>query len=220
MTVEVVIPYAGACQHRAEALDWVRDRYPWPVTVAPGPVPWSKGAAVAPVLAAAAADVVVIADADVWTDGIGQAVDEVLAGAGWAIPHRGVHRLTEKATAQVLAGADWTGLELEQRPYLGVEGGGIIVAPTSVLRTIPLDPRFTGWGQEDAAWGAALRCLLGPPVRVREPLVHLWHPPQQRATRRRGSAAGWRLWQRYESAATDPAAMRSLLNEIPCSPSC
>lgn len=166
-----------------------------------------------PALAASTADIVVVADADVWCDETETAVEEVAAGAGWAIPHRGVFRLTETATSQVLAGESWIDLELDERPYLGLLGGGIVVAHRETLLTIPLDPRFIGWGGEDDSWGMALRTMLGPPARGRGQLVHLWHPPQPRVTRRRGSAANWKLRGRYLAAVDDPAAMRRLLTE-------
>lgn len=34
----------------------------------------------------------------------------------------------------------------EQPPYEGLAGGGIVVAPKEVIRSTPLDARFSGWG--------------------------------------------------------------------------
>lgn len=145
--VEVIVPFAGACPHRARALAWVRGRYPWPVTVAEAPAgPWCKAAAVMPAVRNSSADVVLVADADVFTDGIHDAVAEVQAGAPWAIPHRGVHRLDEQGTAAVLAGEPWQVQTLAERAYLGVMGGGIVVAPREVILSVPLDARYVGWG--------------------------------------------------------------------------
>lgn len=211
--VEVVIPYAGSCPHRARALKRVRGLYPWPVTVALGGSPWSKAAAAMPAVTSSSADVVVLADADVWTDGIHEAVREVEAGAAWGVPHRGVYRLTEASTANLVLGEPWEHLETCERPYLGVEGGGVVVTHRSLLMQVPLDPRFVGWGSEDEAWAIALRTILGPPWRGKAPLVHLWHPPQPRISRARGSEASWRLRRRYMRAQHDPAAMRALLEE-------
>ncbi len=59
----------------------------------------------------------------------------------------------------------------------------------------------------------ALRTLHGPPVRVRAPLVHLWHPPQQRAIRARGCMESWQLRKRYARALADPTVMRALIEE-------
>jgi hypothetical protein len=79
------------------------------------------------------ADVIVLADADVWTDGIPAAVKAVEDGAAWAVPHQLVRRLDEN------------GGEAE-RPYVGIEGGGVVVAPREVILSCPLDVRFVGWG--------------------------------------------------------------------------
>jgi hypothetical protein len=78
---------------------------------------------------------------------------------------------------------------------------------------VPLDRRFAGWGQEDESWALALTCLTGAPWRGDAPLWHLWHPPQDRASRRWGSGASRALWARYCQAAADPDAMRALLAE-------
>ena len=45
------------------------------------------------------------------------------------------------------------------------------------------------------------------------PCWHLWHEPQQRQTRRRGSDESWRLWRRYQKASGDKEAMMSLVYE-------
>jgi hypothetical protein len=213
--VEVIIPFAGGCPHRERALDWVRGRYRWPVTVATAPGgPWCKAAAVMPAVSNSSADVVVVADADAWCDGVESAVRTAQTGAPWCIPHRLVKRLSEIGTGAVLAGAHWREQALAERPYQGMQGGGIVVAHREVLLSVPMDPRFVGWGQEDTSWAIALHCLVGPAWRGNADLVHLWHPPQPRATRRRGSMEGWRLYRRYARAIGNPNAMRALLNEI------
>lgn len=177
--------------------------------------PWCKALAIRDALDQTEADVLVIADADVWTDGLADAVRVVREGAAWAVPHRGVHRLTEAATALYGAGAGLAELAVEERPYLGFEGGGITVLHRAVYEDCPLDPRFTGWGGEDEAWGFALRILHGPPWRPtgHVPLIHLWHPPQERATRAFGNLAGRELRKRYVRADSNPVTMRALVEE-------
>lgn len=213
--VEVLVPFAGTCPHRKAALDWTTARYPWPVTIAPASAPWSKADAVMPAAEASDAEIVVVADADCWTPGLSLAVSAVQEGAPWAIPHRGVHRLTEDATARLMSGEPWENLPLEQRAYLGWEGGGYVVARRETLLDVPLDRRFVGWGCEDEAWALALNCLAGHRHRGKAPLVHLWHPPQPERDldRRQGSRANFRLLRRYVAARSDPTAMRALLEE-------
>lgn len=60
----------------------------------------------------------------------------------------------------------------------------------------------------------ALTALVGEPHRGRADLVHCWHPPQPRWTRRRGSREGWELRKRYHQASADPTAMSDLIEEI------
>lgn len=224
MSVSVVVPWRPGCPHREAAWAWVRDRYSaahpdWQLIVGQcleGPFSRSKGIITA--AERADADILVVADADVWCDGIGQAVAHA-ADACWAVPHRLVHRLSPESTELVLAGADWQGLPLssdnrqDARPYVGHETGTLVVVLRDVLLAVPPDPRFVGWGQEDAAWALALHTLVGRPRRGTADLVHLWHPPPQRQSRTVGSRENLALYRRYLRAGKRPDAIRSLLAE-------
>ena len=225
--VAVVIPWQDTgCEHRAAALAWVTAQYmrthpSWPIVLSAPPLgPWCKAAAVTPAVAAADADIVIVADADVWTTGTAAAVASIEAGAPWAIPHTNLYRLTREATADVVNGAepDLRDIEIDRhghrRPYVGYAGGGTVIALRDTLLDVPLDPRFVGWGQEDMSWALALACLRGQPVRQPDDMVHLWHPPQQRANRKIGSLEGKLLHRRYTNARRDPCAMRALLDEV------
>lgn len=220
MTVEVVIPWSGDCPDRRAALHWVlgmyRRQHPrWRITISHWSGPnWCKARAVMPAVEASVADVIVMADADVWCDGTRLAVRAVRAGAAWAIPHMLVHRLTPEATHVVLDGGEPDLTALVQRPYRGTPAGGLLVMRRDTFLDVPLDPRFIGWGQEDESHGIALQCLYGSPWRGGKPLVHLWHEPQHRDSRKVGSLTGARLRRRYALARTNPAAMRSILEEF------
>ncbi|WP_067226624.1 hypothetical protein [Streptomyces sp. NBRC 109706] len=215
MSVTVVIPWHPGCPHREAALGWVLARWRaagYEPLLGRAPAgPWRKAAAVADGLRRAAGGVLVVADADVWTDGIGEAIDAVAGRAPWAIPHGPVRRLTRVATDAVLSGGPLDG-PLEQPPYRGFEGGGIVALRRDLYNKVPLDRRFAGWGQEDEAWALALRTLAGPPWRGDAPLWHLWHPPQARDSRRWGSANSRALYRRYRRAAGRPDGMRTLLD--------
>ncbi|WP_079251621.1 hypothetical protein [Streptomyces sp. MP131-18] len=212
-----MIPWRGGCPHREASLAWLLPRWRRaghePILAEAPPGPWSKAAAVADGLRHTGADVLVIADADVWTGGIPAAVDAVRSGWPWGIPHGDVHRLDQDATAAVLAGAPLGG-GLVQPAYRGFEGGGITVLPRQVYEQVPLDPRYRGWGQEDESHALALRTLAGPPWRGDAPLWHLWHPPQARDSRRWGSLASRALYRRYRHAAGHPNRTRALLAEM------
>jgi len=214
---EVIVPWYGDCPHRLKALEYVKGRYAnlgWPVTVAHGSARWVKAEATMPAVRASTADVLVIADADVWTDGLPEAVRAVELGAGWAKPHKLVHRLTAESTDRYIAGEPWEGLDLDRKSYVGIAGGGYVVAKRETLLDIPLDPRFVGWGQEDESWAVALHLLAGMAYLGRADLIHLWHPPQPRLTDRRGSEESWLLMRRYVNARRNPEAMRDLVAEI------
>jgi hypothetical protein len=227
--VEIIVPYADGCPHRARALAYVLDHYKrehpdWRVTVAP-PVchtsppgdsasrTWCKAQAVMPAVEASSAEVVVVADADVFCHGLADAVAAVHDRAAWAIPHDAVHRLSEEGAAAVLAGADPKGQPLAERAYRGIEGGGIVVARRETWLACPVDPRFVGWGREDCSLGMALHTVHGPSWRGNAPLWHLWHPPQQRVGRKRGTPATEALFRRYIKARRSADEMRSLLQE-------
>lgn len=216
MTVTVVIPWRPGCPQREAALNWVLDRWRAaghePILGRASDDPWCKASAVADALPQAGGDVLVVADADVWCDGIDKAARAVTCGAPWAIPHGPVHRLASAATDAVLAGGHLGG-DLDQPPYRGFEGGGMVVVRRELYDQAPMDRRFAGWGQEDEAWALALRMLAGPPWRGTALLWHLWHPPQQRASRRWGNSRSRSLYQRYRSART-PEQMRALISEV------
>jgi hypothetical protein len=219
--VAVIVPWRPGCPHRERAWAWVAGQYAvehpgWGIVEAlAAPGDWVKASAVMPQARRADARVLVVADADVWSDGIGDAVTAVLRGARWAIPHRRVHRLTITATRDVLAGSGAV-TETIEAPYVGIPGGGIVVLDAAALQKVPMDPRFAGWGGEDQAWGYALQTILGPAWRGLAPLIHLWHPPQARESRRIGSTANERLRRRYAQARNRRHQMTQLLSEVTC----
>ncbi len=222
MDIEIVVPRGGDCPYRERAWEWVRGQYEtehpdWALTEAPAPEgEWCKAAAVNPVVEASNGKIVVQADADLWCDGLMEAVEVVERGASWSVPHLKVHRLSQGGTEAVLTGEHWRPQTLTQRPYQGFLGGGIVVARKEVFLQARLDPRFRNWGSEDEAHAFALGCLFGKPWRGTADLIHLFHPPQERDNRRWGSRESWHLRRRYFEARRNPEAMRALLEEARC----
>lgn len=228
MNVSVLVPWAPGCPHREAAWSHIRATYAsefptWEIITGDGATPdgFSRTRAILDAYDRSTGDALVVADADCWVHP-GLAVLAAVEN-GWAVPHTLIHRLSADSTAQVLAGASWRGLPLstdnqqDQRPYKGNETGTCVVLRRDVFVQVPPDPRFVGWGQEDQAWGLALRCLIGPPWRGTDDLVHLWHPPQPRQNRRVGSPEGMGLLRRYQSARRNPGRMRQLIEEAACS---
>lgn len=216
MSVAVLVPWRPDGGPRQTVWAWVRQQWArWPdweiVTGAPPDGPWSKGAAVADALRQTSADVLVVADADVWSYGIPAAVTAVAdSRARWAMPHHLVRRLTEDATRAVLDGAPLDG-QPTQETHPGVAGGGLVVLARDVLEGVPMDPGFEGWGQEDQAWALALTTLAGPMWRGTADLFHLWHPPAPRRSRAVGSTASLARYRRYQAASGQASQMRALV---------
>jgi hypothetical protein len=221
LSVAVLISWRGGDPDRERALGWVvdqyRDKFPdWELQICETPAGlWSKGAAVNPAVTQTNAEIVVVADADVWCDGLERAVYAVVCGWAWAMPHLRVHRLSAEGSVAYMAGeACWEGMEPARPPYEGVWGGGIVVGRRDVFLDAPLDQRFVLWGQEDTCWAIALDCLHGTGWRGEADLTHLWHPPRERLTRQKGSREGWELYRRYRRARRKgPSAMRALIEE-------
>lgn len=214
--VELVIPFAGDCPHRQRAFDWIRRRYAeefpdWNLSIGTTGEPWIKAHAVMPAIQASTAEIIVVADADCWTTGLPRAIERIEAGASWAVPHGRVYRLTESSSQAFMGGGDWENQTWDRKPYVGLRGGGFVIAPRQTLIDVPLDPSFIGWGQEDASWGLALSALAGAGWRGNAPLIHLWHPPQEYELHKWGSVASKRRHQLYVRARRKPQMMRDLL---------
>lgn len=211
MATEVIIPYAGNDPDRERALAWVTERCEYSYTVATGELPFNKARTFMPAVKRSSAEIIVMHDADVWTPGLDQAIGAVNNGAAWAIPHWFVYRLTREGTLEFMEGERQG--QLARPQYVGIAGGGIVVARRESMLDIPMDPRFESWGQEDESWAMALFCLLGDPWRGNAPLIHLWHPPEPRHGQRMGTQAGWDLRNRYARVRFDLPGMRDLLLE-------
>lgn len=222
--VSVLVPFRPDGGHRDRAWEWVRDwwmrTHPgWQVVEGncPRPDSWVKALAVADALQRADGDLLVIADADVVCPDVEAAVQVVEDGAPWAIPHNIVYRFSEHATARLYVGVAPEEIRggWDRKPYRGVEGGGLVVLPRETYGRVPLDPRFTEWGQEDESWAIALNMLAGRRWRGAAPLFHLWHPPAPRLNRHVGNPHSWALHVRYAYAAKAGAsAMRVLIDEF------
>lgn len=229
MTVAVVFPWRAGCPWREASYEWTRARYQsiypdWEQVEGRSPDgPFSRAAAILDGASRTNADILVVADADVWCD----PSDSIRHAnrVGWAVPHLNIHRLSDDASRRYMAGHPLAGLDLDRsnrqdsKPYRGNETGTLVVIRRDVLDIAPPDRRFVGWGQEDNAWGDALNCLIGQPWRGTDDLVHLWHPPQERLNRVVGNEAGRALARRYRRARRQPAQMRALIEEARCSTS-
>lgn len=222
MTVAVLVPWSPDHAERSRNWAWLKRQwettYGWDIIEGHPPKgPWNKSLAVADALTKTDADTLVIADADIWCPDVHLAVKSVERCATWAIPHRKVYRLNEATTSQLVQGRiTWQTLghpALDQTPYTGIAGGGIIAIKRDAYEQAPFDPRFNGWGGEDSAAGITWTALFGPPRRGTCHLWHLWHKPQHRLTRVKGSLESDALLRRYKTLQHYPQPLRDLIAE-------
>lgn len=219
VSVNVVLPRARRnALGREHVREWVTARYNrlhpgWTVTQAECPTArWSKGAAANPVLLTSEADVIVLADADSYVDSrvLSRAVEAVAGGShGWAVPFTVVKRITRADTRRILDGDPVPRPTLE-RHARALPGGGIVVASREAWRTVNgVDPRFNGWGGEDACLGYTLTALVGAPwTPPPAALWHLWHPAARRPTQTTND-----LWNRYRRARCQSGALAQIVKE-------
>ena len=223
MSVSIVVPFRSGCPQRERIWSFLRGRWiarfpDWQLITAEDDLgPWRKGLAVRRGIELSTGDIIAIVDADVWCDAVEQGVELACGGAPWVMPFTRVVRLTESATNQVLLGGDVAAIAGRRRSraepaYVQSAAGGMVILQRSIAFTVPIDERFTGWGQEDEAWRLALETLAGPRARVDASLLHLWHPPQERLTRSIGSREGAELRRRYSLARGNPDLMRDLVD--------
>lgn len=233
MTVHVLIPYRprsrGGSDVRARNADvvwswWHRHYGARPVVGDdPNPSSFNRGRAIN--VAALRAqprpgDVLVLADADLIPHGpaLEEAVGAIALGGhrGMIVPFTEVRYLSEPEAAAVhdAGGAMRADPDLDG-VWDWLSTGGINVLSADLFDEVGgFDPRFEGWGFEDAAFDIACAALGEPTRWVTAPVWHLWHPPSRdpAAPTYETSLA---LCRRYEAAAGSVAAVRALIEERP-----
>jgi hypothetical protein len=226
MSVDVIVPIGEFDEHRKRAWGWVSARWD---EVHPNynvilgethASPWCKARAIRKALKGSTADILVIADADVWVENVERYVEMIDEGyVNWACPHRRVFRFNERGTDMIvedgLAPVDVAlhrGV-LAQTPYTRMLGGGLVVLRRDLYDACPIDPRFEGWGGEDGAWGFALVTVGGKRKQGEELLWHLWHEPAERLDRKIGTMENHALCERYRLAADNVEATQALIEE-------
>lgn len=220
MSVSVLVPYTSGDMWRERAWAFVKAKYEsehpdWELIEGSCEGEWSKGAAVADAFDRASGDVVIVADADSYTDAdtMRNAVAQTGDQHQWIVPHLKVFRLSIAGTRRVYRGDPVHYGHTIREVYAGLPGGGITVLTRSAYAYVGgIDPRFKGWGGEDISFGWALETLCGPGGRLNGDLWHLWHP--HAAPSLHGSPEAEALAGRYRDARLQPVAMRALIKEV------
>lgn len=223
--VSLVIPWRPGPGRDHRALDFVTGMYrtalgiELEVIVADDAgTPFNRGRALNAGVAQSRGEVLVLADADlvVPLDAIDSAV-WTAAAVGYVVPFTEVAFLDEDLTADVLNG-DATAPDAAEAAadvFARRSTGGCNVITRDHFDAVGgFDPRFAGWGFEDAAFDTAVSTLVGPgywpPESVRA--VHLWHPTARdpETPEHQQSLA---LCRRYEQAHGDRRAVETLIAE-------
>lgn len=220
--VEVLIPFESHDPARLRAHTyvrewWLKQREVLPLTAVTTctAAPWTKGAAVLSAAIKSQAEVLIMADADCVPESgyIGAAIRAITSNS-WVVPHTEVIRLDELGTLAVFERGTRPDLASVSYTHRGMAAGGCLVIRRSTMLSVPIDPRFSGWGNEDESWAMALATLAGRQCRLQGKLYHLWHPRAPRLDPYRGSEANAALRDRYKAAKNNPLKMRALLDEF------
>jgi hypothetical protein len=230
-SLSLIIPFRDDDGTRTAVKEWIvaRWRHHHPdaeiiVGSDDGGTPFSKTLAVNRAFDRSSGDIVGMLDSDVWIapEHTREAVDLIARGAArWVKPASKVFRLTEAATARLVAQDPRVPFPKPSRDdYESIRKiwGLFHLFPRAAFEAIGgYDPRFRGWGGEDTAAIAAMDTLWGEHTMLPHSLYHLYHP---HAT----NAAGEAIWEgqtarntdlrdRYDAARGKPELMRVLAEE-------
>lgn len=225
MYVSVIIPFRPTHPARIASAAIVSESYQKTLTEAgiaheihyaddPDPQAFNKGRAINVGVNHAVGDVLVFADCDsiVEPANLLEAIKEC-PRYGMVVPFTCIQYLTRECTARWHKGERKV-KEIEStftKPSVGVCN---VIHRARFAEVHGFDPRFRGWGYEDAALSMALSTLVGPVKWIPGDVTHLWHPiarnsqnPTQRASLEHCHVYG-RTDNNFE-------AMRHLVDQIP-----
>ncbi|MFI8593115.1 hypothetical protein ACIGCK_01615 [Microbacterium sp. NPDC078428] len=157
-------------------------------------------------------DVVVLGDADTIPEPapLRAAIEAARTSGRVHLPYTAYHWLGAEGSAQFAAG-----IAPEDCRFELVRGAcsGVYVTTRRTWESHGgQDPRFRGWGYEDAAWQLAHTTLVGAPPQRHEGRVYaLHHVAETRAGAQYDANAA--LMERYRTASEDASAMRALVSE-------
>jgi predicted glycosyltransferase involved in capsule biosynthesis len=150
----------------------------------------------------------------------------------WFVPYRHLYRLTEKATAQLVASNPKNPVKFvmphisedvgssESAAAIGHRFGALIqIYPREAFTLVGgVDPRFRGWGGEDVTFVRVLDTLYGIHETTPNEVLTLWHTALGDVYLRKWSGqpdigANDQLSIRYRRTRRDPLRMKAIINE-------
>jgi len=242
--ISLLVPFRDNGEYRTRVWNWLRKYWAQHLPSVEvvqgwdGGTPFSKSVAVNDAASRARGRVFVILDADAYMDAhaVQECADNIesAVAAGkrlWYMPYHGLYRLNEKVTLELLRTnphasfcvkspppEDW--LEPGRSHHYGHQYGAMMqIMPREAFFTAGgFDPRFRGWGSEDASFMRAVDTLYAPHELADNDLLHLWHTHEGNDWRTRrwvGQARQMnsRLAQRYAWATGEAGFMRALVEE-------
>ena len=157
-------------------------------------------------------DVIVLGDADTVPEpaALREAIVAARTSSRVHLPYTAYHWLGRAGSAQFAAGVAPEDCEFEL--ISGACSGVYVTTRRAWERHGGQDPRFRGWGYEDAAWNLAHTTMLdAAPQRHPGRVYALHHHAETRAGAQFEANAA--LMERYRSASGDVSAMAALISE-------
>lgn len=226
MRVSVIIPWRGSADRRRNrriVMDHIDQALaPAEMIMVDDPSPdgkFNRGRALNAGAQIASGEVLVFADADLIVDEASlRAAVDLCPSYSYVVPFSAVKFLTcEASTGSVAVALD--AIHAGERPE-NVDldwdrlstGGCNVITEENWWLSGGFDPRFAGWGFEDAAFDCAARTLTDrPPLWLTGAAVHLWHEHDETRGDDVGMDAARKLCQQYEGADGDRTAMKRLV---------
>lgn len=241
MNVAILVPRRADRGHRDRLWKFCRQRWAtqfpeWRIVEGShDDGPFNRSVAVnAAALAAGTWDVAVIIDSDIIAnpEAVASAVDVAHSTGRMVVSHNARIMLNKVGTDKVLAGftGSWRVKQYvevvweDHGPHTANNVSSCIAVPRVLWDTVGGFPeRMSGWGHEDSVFAICCDTLgPGPHVQLTSELFHLWHDLQPEAKARAThplTLANRALWERFQAAAGDAEAVRSLLTEPELGPS-
>lgn len=240
--ISILVPYRSDGGPRDENWSWLGRYWSCQlpgaeIVIGETDVPaFSRSDAINNAASKAHGDVFLIADADCYIPRttVIHCVEQIRVSENtgkpcWYVPYNVLYRLAQEPSRAVIESdprapktftepLDFSYLQYGQasakRMYdTHKYGGGVsIVSRPAFYAAGSMDPRFKGWGHEDASFTKALDTLYGRHLIYPSGLFHLWHPVNQ-SEKNAGAKSNLNLYRRYIKAAHNPAKMQELVDE-------